>query len=277
MEKMILPDIVSAGVYHTRHYVKAGEMTPERRTAMFDLELSAEEGGISYIGCESHPISKRLFVCARPGELRHTRSPYHCYYVHFVLKEGPLYDALMGCPHYTELSEQSYAEYKRIFEGLCRYDDKGTVRDRVMQQSLLLHLLSLALGIEEEGTPCRRRGGNNGQAVRRALDYIHTHLAADLSLSALAAAVSFSPIHFHNCFRAVTGRTLRDYVEEQRIKHAVDLLVRTELTLAEIAYECGFSSQSYFSYAFKRRMGSTPREYAAALLSHYGREETGNQ
>lgn len=57
-------------------------------------------------------------------------------------------------------------------------------------------------------------------------------------------------------------KTLREYVEEQRIRRAVNLLVGTDLTLSEIAYECGFSSQSYFSYVFKERMKTTPRAYA---------------
>ena len=62
---------------------------------------------------------------------------------------------------------------------------------------------------------------------------------------------------------------LREYVEDRRIRKAVNLLIETDLTLAEIAYECGFSSQSYFSYAFKKKMGLTPREYAKEIYNRY--------
>jgi AraC-like DNA-binding protein len=241
---------------------------------MFELELSTEAGGISYINRESTPITEHLFICSRPGEVRHTVLPYRCYYIHFMLKEGTLCDILEGCPHYTELSEQRYAEYKRIFEGLCTHSDTGLLRDRMIQQSLLLELLCLLGDIKAESISHEPRKSNHERAIHQTLDYIHTHLTADLSLSALAARASFSPIHFHNCFRAATGRTLRDYVEEQRIKHAISLLVRTERTLSEIAYECGFSSQAYFNYAFKRRMKATPREYAATLLSRYEHRES---
>jgi AraC-like DNA-binding protein len=47
------------------------------------------------------------------------------------------------------------------------------------------------------------------------------------------------------------------------------MLVATNFTLAEIAYECGFSSQSYFSYAFKRKMNKTPRKYAEEIFDQY--------
>ena len=47
------------------------------------------------------------------------------------------------------------------------------------------------------------------------------------------------------------------------------MLVTTNCTLAKIAYECGFSSQSYFSYAFKRKMCKTPRKYAKDVFKRY--------
>ena len=59
--------------------------------------------------------------------------------------------------------------------------------------------------------------------------------------------------------------TLREFVEEQRIQKSMHLLVSTDLTLSEIAYECGFSSQAYFSYVFKQKMTLTPREYASKV------------
>jgi AraC-like DNA-binding protein len=75
------------------------------------------------------------------------------------------------------------------------------------------------------------------------------------------------------------GKTAEEYkgvldelisTEEQRIKKAANMLLTTDYTLTKIAYECGFSSQSYFSYAFKRRMNVTPREYAKKVFNKYG-------
>ena len=77
----------------------------------------------------------------------------------------------------------------------------------------------------------------------------------------ISARFNLSPIHFHNIFKVAVGSTLRDYLEEQRIKKAINLLTSTDYTLTKIAFECGFSSQSYFSYVFKRKMKVTPREY----------------
>ena len=73
----------------------------------------------------------------------------------------------------------------------------------------------------------------------------------------------------HKVFKASTGKTLHEYIEDRRIKKSINLLISTDMTLTEIAYECGFSSQSYFSYAFKRHTGLTPRDYAKNIFEKY--------
>ena len=101
------------------------------------------------------------------------------------------------------------------------------------------------------------------------IESIKNNLTEDLSLERLSAEAKFTPTYFHRLFKASTGKPLRDYIEEQRIKKAVNLLISTDKTLTEIAYDCGFSSQSYFSYAFKRKMKIPPREYAKSLQKEY--------
>ena len=110
---------------------------------------------------------------------------------------------------------------------------------------------------------------NNRVDIEKALKYIKDNLTEDLSLQAVADHVLLSPNHFHNCFRTAVGKTLHEYVEDQRIKSAVNLLLTTDLTLTQIALQCGFSSQSYFSYVFKRKMKTTPRKYVEQLNNLY--------
>ena len=263
---MQFPEIVAAGIYNASLTVKNREITKNRKTTMFELELPIEDGGVSYINTESAPITRDLFICAKPGQIRHTRLPYRCYYIHFLLSDGEICRRLQECPNY--ITVDNYAQYREIFESLCHYYDSCVAYEMLMLQSLLLRLLHL-LFKEKKLCGTEKTKKNNERAIRTALSYINENLSTDLSLKTLAEVVSFSPIYFHNCFRASTGKTLRAYVEEQRIRKAVSLLMGTELTLSDIAYECGFSSQSYFSYAFKKRMKLTPRQYAAEAQRLY--------
>lgn len=52
------------------------------------------------------------------------------------------------------------------------------------------------------------------------MKYIKENLTENLTLENVAKAMSISPIHFHNTFKTAVGKTLRDYIEEQRIKRA---------------------------------------------------------
>ena len=85
----------------------------------------------------------------------------------------------------------------------------------------------------------------------------------------MSTLAGFTPTYFHKLFKASTGKTLREYVEEQRIKKAINLLLKYDTTVTEIAYECGFSSQSYFNYAFKRKMKTSPKQYAKKVFEQY--------
>ena len=153
----------------------------------------------------------------------------------------------------------------------ARVDRKGQFRFRISGDRDYLGA-EMGLGIRREavGDILVTDNGCAMAVIRSVAGYIKENLTEDLSLKKLSQFAGFSPIHFHNCFKASTGITLHEYVEEQRIKKAANMLITTDYTLAEIAYECGFSSHSYFSYAFKRKMNKTPREYAKEVFERYG-------
>ena len=265
--EIVLPQIVTAGIYNTQIAVKNRSVTKNRKTTMFELEIPLEEGGVSFINSENCSIQPDMLICAKPGQSRHTKLPYKCLYIHMILREGALYDALMSVPNYVKISRYSY--YHDLFRKLCEHYDTALEYDEILLQSLVLELIHAILHDSEKLLHQEKIKNSNYEAIEKVIAYIKENLTSDLSLEVIAEYAGFSPIHFHNCFKTATGKTLRNYVEEQRIKKAANMLVTTDRTLAEIAYECGFSSQSYFSYSFKRKMGMTPREYGQKILERY--------
>lgn len=264
---IILPEIVAAGIYNSRIAAKNKTITKNRKTSMFEIEIPIEKGGISYINSEERHIAPDIVICAKPGQIRHTRLPFKCYYIHMILNTGTLYDILTNIPVFIATKKQE--ECRKIFEGLCKHSDSPLESDRIKLFSLILELIYLLdKDSKKQLHPDKLKNGNY-EIIENVIKYIKENLTSNLSLNAVASYASLSPIHFHNCFKAATGKTLHEYVEEQRIKKSAGLLVSTDLTLTEISYECGFSSQSYFSYAFKRKMKMTPREYAKEIYRRY--------
>lgn len=76
-----------------------------------------------------------------------------------------------------------------------------------------------------------------------------------------------SKIYFHNLFLKSTGQTPHEYLLSKRINNAKFLLTATDKNFSDIAYACGFSSQAYMTYVFKKKMSLTPMQYKKKLTN----------
>ena len=63
------------------------------------IPMTADSGMI-YIDKDSQKITPNLLICAKPGQIRHTKLPFKCYYIHMIVSKGTLYDTLMSIPNY---------------------------------------------------------------------------------------------------------------------------------------------------------------------------------
>lgn len=268
--EIILPEIISIGIFNAQNIVHNKNLTKKRTTTMFEIEIPIENGGVNYINSEVMTVEPSYVICAKPGQTRQTRLPFKCYYIHFILKQGALFDTLMDTQNFVKTDR--FEKYRELFEKMHKYFETAVEVDEIILHSLVMELIYT---LAKDSVRLQKREQirtNNYEVIERAIKYIKDNLTSDLSLDTVSAYAGMSPIHFHNCFKTTTARTLRQYVEEQRIKKAANMLITTDYTLADIAYECGFSSQAYFSYAFKRKMNVTPREYAKQIFDRYEKE-----
>lgn len=70
--------------------------------------------------------------------------------------------------------------------------------------------------------------------------------------------------HFGRAFRHATGLPPHQYVTEQRIAKATELLAGSDLPIADIAHAVGMSSQSHLTTVFRKLVGDTPAAYRRA-------------
>ena len=112
--------------------------------------------------------------------------------------------------------------------------------------------VALAIGILD-----RRR-------LDRVLEYIETHLEADIRVGDLATVACFSLFHFVRAFHLAMGRAPHAYLSERRLDRAKQLLAYSSSSLADISLTCRFSGQANFTKAFTRAMGVSPGRYRKA-------------
>jgi AraC-like DNA-binding protein len=95
--------------------------------------------------------------------------------------------------------------------------------------------------------------------VERAISFIKNHFTEPISLDDVAQSTSTSPRNLMRIFKAVTGKTVLEFIHEQRISRACELLKAGEMTCTQVAYECGFGSVQQFDQVFQRLRQYTPQ------------------
>ncbi|MET1027027.1 MAG: AraC family transcriptional regulator, partial [Dongiaceae bacterium] len=107
--------------------------------------------------------------------------------------------------------------------------------------------------------------------LHRITDYIETHLSEEIRIIDLAELVGVSPGYLHRAFRATTGRTPLAFINDRRIRRALQIMTTESASIAEIALRSGFMSPSHFSRIFRRITGINPAAYRKGRRSSSGR------
>ncbi|MGB5693953.1 MAG: helix-turn-helix domain-containing protein, partial [Flavobacteriaceae bacterium] len=105
------------------------------------------------------------------------------------------------------------------------------------------------------------------QILEKNLDNEH------FGVSDLAMAANVSRSNLHRKVHAYNGNSTSQFIREYRLKKAMELLKKHDLTVAEIAYRVGFSSPTYFSSCFKDYYGYPPGE-AKTIYQHTSAKNT---
>jgi len=99
------------------------------------------------------------------------------------------------------------------------------------------------------------------RAMADLVDFIDEHLRLVPSLGDMAARVGLSPSHFAKKFRQSTGLSLHRFINRRRVSRSLRILKRSPDSLASIALDLGFFSQSHFTRIFSGLTGMTPARY----------------
>jgi AraC-like DNA-binding protein len=109
--------------------------------------------------------------------------------------------------------------------------------------------------------PAPSAGGLTPRALQRIREYIEAHLTENIELETLADIAGLSKWHFARAFKQSVGTPPHCYLTQRRLERAQELLAETDLSLAQIALQSGFSDQSHFSRRFRIFFGATPRSF----------------
>ena len=233
----------------------------------YELEVVYEGRGVQIVGTSSFPMCRGR-ACLRAPSNPHTThedplNPLRSFNLRFsadfiprdiptrLLTRGGAVSVLWN---EEELLLQIERMKRTAFE--IRRNDAYS---RLTAESLLHEVLA------DFARKCDANGNEHAAMSRRISDVlrcIDENFRNDISVALLARKFGLNPHYLGSLFIAEVGKSIPQYVRDMRLALAAQLLSASSLSVSEIAYECGFSSPSYFISKFREQYGTTPRGYA---------------
>jgi AraC family transcriptional regulator len=144
---------------------------------------------------------------------------------------------------------------------------------RLMDNASLLTIEGLVFELLAQAVRFCRKDSAIGLPgwLRQARDMIHADFAERLSLHRIAECVGVHPSHLAKTFRRHYRCSVGEYVRKVRLETAIQHLIHSHSSLAEIASSVGFYDQSHFTHAFRGHTGMTPARFHAQVQADKAR------
>lgn len=240
---LVLSGTICISVASRKHMIKKGDGIFINTQQLHKIE--AMDTNASY-----------LFLYFHPNLLDSHK--YHFIYDTYVLP------VLSEFSIHTLLLFAENIQHQKMMEHLLKIEETHEKREKYFELDIFSQLIDLwkitnnCIGEEEKNAVFNSNATNT--RLKEALCFIRLHYAENMTLEMLADHVHLSRSECSRFFKNATGQTLFQYITHYRINKSLELLFQTDKSVAEIAYEVGFSSQSYFTKRFAFIKNTTPQK-----------------
>ncbi len=144
------------------------------------------------------------------------------------------------------------------------YNDKNYGYELAVRINICKVFLWILRFWQEDGVNLNideHKSGKTAVDLSGVFSYVSENFASEITVSDMAKLCCMSYSYFSRLFSEITGQTFSEYVNFIRMREAQRLLVTTEMTVTEIAFNTGFSSSSHFISRFRKIKGITPKQF----------------
>lgn len=201
--------------------------------------------------------------CYKPHSYESNDS-WEAQWFHF---DGPLarvyYETITQDKNVVISLSATYRFEKYLSKMYTAFKNSEPINDAVMNNWIVNLMTELIVSREDSEGP-----SNSSDTIEDIVSYIMDNLSSELSLEELAAKANLSPFYFSRLFKRETGFSPHDYILTTRINHAKYLLTTSHLSIKDICFKLGFSSESAFCTAFKKKANQSPGEFRSNHISN---------
>lgn len=236
------------------------------------LLVSSHSKGVLFNNGNRREINTPALILHRAGSYHYIdtsdseKEGYSCHCIYFneqfvkQIPENLLHSDLLLCDDclILELTPEQCRDLEQY--AFLLEEDGEEIRDLEKALFLLMLILNYVYRLLPTVSPHRLNTPNN--YIFDVVQYLIQHFHENLTTGQIAARFHVSVSKINSDFHKITNRTLKEFYNHLRILRAEDLLIaQTELPIADVAYQCGFSSESYFIQSFQKSTGMTPNVY----------------
>lgn len=171
-------------------------------------------------------------------------------------------------PHIRQLADAMVIEM---------LNDRFLSSDRLefMVQELMLSIVDTYLARRRASSPMWRGSPFADSRIRRAIALLRARPNKDVNMDRIATQVGLSRSRFYDLFQLCTGRSPREYLDLLCVGTAITRLSKTDIKIADVSAELGFSAQSNFTRFFLNQVGASPSEFRRACSGATASRDTG--
>lgn len=130
-----------------------------------------------------------------------------------------------------------------------------------VDSALISSYINVMTLLAEYLTQTNRAFTYNKELPKMIKDYLNRNYSSRITLDVLAKKFGYCNVTLTKCFKKEFGTTIMQYLSDIRLDKAAEMITKTLTPFKQIATDCGFSDQNYFSKAFTKRFGCSPSEY----------------
>jgi AraC-like DNA-binding protein len=183
----------------------------------------------------------------------------------FALQQGSVTNILLQRKFERRYPWENPAEYSAEFDRVLRaFASTLPYRDLEIAGALLQWL---AYVLSRLRAPLDHSFAHERGVVDKILaaeTWANSRLGNTVTLREWARAIGLNPVYFGRVFKQETGLRPMEWLNQRRLQMASQYLSSTRKTVAQIAEDCGFADQFYFSRVFRRHFGQPPLQYRKA-------------
>ena len=226
------------------------------------------DGGSIVCGEKAYPINKGVLCFVGAGKYHYTVPEVPEKYDRsklFVAGDelGKILELVaakdkLGAFVYALVDESERDKVESVFQKIKEYEHNEAYGKWIMISGIM-ELLVFLNRYAVENVPATLG------TVSRAVEYINVNIGRNITIDEICTVLHMSKYHFCRQFKKHTGFGFQEYLTQLRLQTAANLLMETDLSVNEIAGQCGFSGGNYFGDAFKRAYNLSPMQYRKAM------------